>query len=415
MPLDTTNIKAIASVEVGSSGTYAVTSFEGRASSSGPEGQSGEHYLEQTWTIEAIAVADTLAEVSALGEALRDDLCKRGQAVTLTEFSGSRSLPAAGESGSLAGFPQVEITELPDKSFGTLITFRLVATTRIPQPDENDLVEHDYQRVESIDEDENTTVNQSGTVRVTSGEDARGYAETNIIEPERTIAEAAGDGFSERWTLGTDASVVQYEFSTSPAGSNPTGAVGVTDAQVVDRTAKRADGRWSRTVSGYAEGPGAATYIATLKPAADAANILVRDEISQPEVTSGRISFTYELITGITDENFPGIVIFRFAESITEDSGGSRAVGSTYFNDDPVLRLGAPDPYIYTQATSIEFAGDWDDHGITPAMDEDYLVGLPTISKSGGPNGIKNVTVRYQYVFPDQQTVPDPREVAALA
>ncbi|GIK18626.1 MAG: hypothetical protein BroJett004_07900 [Planctomycetota bacterium] len=411
-----TALKAISSVSVGASAEYAVIRFARTVRSQGPANQNALAYYEEVWDMTCMAFAATPQDIAALNEALRDALCRRGEAVTLTEMTGTRTLPAGGVAdGCLPGFPVVDLVDDETRSFGTVQTFRLTATARRPLPVEG-FVEHEYEFSEEIDTEGRLRLRQSGTYRTANGVDARAEAQTNVIDLAAADAAAAGMTFRVRWTLTPDTAAARYEYEAAETGW--TGIEpGVDRGEVVDRLTRTNEGRRVRVVSGFAEGSAAAAYAAAQKPAPDANNILIRDEVSEPSVPDGRVQFTYELLTGVTDALFPNLRLFGFREEIGEAPGVPPILTATYFDAAPTLRYGEDQPSAYTQVTEVEFIGAWEDAltGATGLMDEANLVIAPRRRYSAGPFGLRRLRVERTYLYPEPQTVPTPREIAALA
>jgi hypothetical protein len=411
----TSDLIAISSVSVGGGTAYPVIRSRVTTRYEGPEGQSSAAYRVETWELTCHAFAGGATGIAALSESIRDDLCKRGEAVTLTQWAGTRSLPAAGgSSGSQAGYPIVELADEPDRCFGNVLTFGLRCETRIPQP-ATGVVEHSWERTEETDEDGKISITQRGTYRVANNGDAQDEAQNDIIDLAAAAAAAANMTFRVRWTLGPDAAVAGYEYTM--ADKEFSGVVGVDEAQLTDRTAKNNEGRIVRTISGYAAGLGAEAWIATQAPVLDATMILVRRETSPATIPDGRINFVWEVLTGVVDPQFPGIVIFGFEETLEEQESVAVLTAASYLAHDPVLRYAERRPHVYVQRTRVDFIGDWaaGSAAITGLYDDSRLIDVPRRVLRAGPHGIKTYEYTASYMYVDPPAIlPDPREVPAL-
>lgn len=425
MPL-TTDMAAISSLKVGAAGDeYACTRFSRTVKVVGPDQTSAVAYRHEKWTATCHQVAADLASVAAAWETVRTTFCTRGERVThATWATGLRVLPESGapaddEERSIAGYPIVEIAEVADQSYGTWLTFTVQAESMIPivQDGEDEvLVEHDYTITETEDEDGLITLTRRGTVRVVNGELAREWLDTELIDEERTAAGEDGLSFSVRYTQGMDAALVEYEYTLADKSLGTGG--GVTESQKDDRTAKDARGRIVRTVSGYAVGPGATTFAEAAEPASSATLIRTRRDISAPSEPEGRVTFSYELLTGVVSEDFPDILIFGFAESVAEVEGGRSAQVQEYMDEDPSIRMGGNRAYVYAQESTIEFIGSWDNHGLTPIggdLTADLYARPPRFGKiNSGEHGLRRVRGSFLYISPTALELPDPREIDAF-
>lgn len=409
------NLIAISSVSVAGGTAYPVVRSRVTTRYEGPEGQDTVAYRVERWELTCHAFAADAGSVGAMSETIRDDLCGRGQVVTLTEWAGSRELPAAGANGSLAGYPMVELADVPDDCFGQVLTFTLVCETRIPQPGTGGLVEHTWERTEETDPEGDLSITQRGTYRVANGGSARDDAQTEIITPAETAADDADQTFRIRWTMGPDSSVVTYEYTAQDKGYAE--ADGVVEAQLTDRTIINNEGRVVRTVSGYAVGDSAQSWIDTQAPIPDATNILVRKESSPASIPEGRVTFSFELLTGVTDVQFPGITIFGFAESIDEAEQVEQIVADTYLGSDPQLRYGEKQASSYIQRTRVSFIGTWAAGiaAVTGLFDDENLLTVPRVRRDAGAYGIKTIDYTAIYVYPTPVSPkPDPREIGAI-
>lgn len=403
-----TELNAVSKVQVGASAEYPVVRIDRRVEVSAPEESGTPAQRHETWTLQCVALAtDALpANIAALFEQVQSELATRGQAVTLTELGGVRTMPAGGgATGSRRGYPRVEVRELPE-SFGPWLMFELSAETYVPLPDEiTSLVSHEYTREESEDDEGLVSIRQSGTYRTANNVDAKADLITNVIDAARATATAANHAFTVRYTTGLDQAVVSYEFTDSERSTSGSG--GIEQAEVNDRLTRSNDGRHRRIVSGYAVGSSASTYASSQRPTPGSSELLVGDNVGQPSVPDGRVDFSYELLVGVTDAAFPGIVIFGFRETIGRVSGGRRALVSEFYDAAPIVRLGTEGAYFYAQSSSIEFKGDWEAHGLIPIMDADAIAADPIIRKESGPFGLRRVQAEWLYVFTTRQ-LPDP-------
>jgi hypothetical protein len=190
----------------------------------------------------------------------------------------------------------------------------------------------------------------------------------------------------------------------------------VTEASVEDRTVKDSSGRWIRTISGYAEG-GNATAFANSQLVAQTTNLklLSKDGPSTPSLPSGRVSFNYQYVSGVTHVDFPNIFITRLDESISQGGGGRDLIASSYLQSDPALHLGLKLPYNLTESLSIEFIGSFADVDPSTHLDSEFQVGGARISKAS--RGLFNTysrTINYLYAT-EPDPLPDPRQLGELS
>lgn len=407
---------AISSVAVAGGTAYPVVSSRVTTRFEGPEGQDTSSFRVERWELDCHAFAAQAGDVAALHETLRGHLAGRGREVVLTQWQGSRTLPAPGVNGSQAGYPRVEVSDVTEQTFGGIVTFRLTAETRVPLADAQGLVEHDYERTEATDEQGRVEISQRGTYRVAPGSDARAAAQSAVVGPAESDAQANNRTFRVRWTLRPDASVATYDYSASDKDYG--GDAGVDEARLTDRTSVNNAGRVVRVVSGYAVGTGAQAWIDSQTPQPGANEILVRRETGPASIPEGRIEFAFELLTGVTDPQFPGIVVYGLREAIDEQEQVARMLASVYLDADPVLRYGAKEPSVYVQRTRIEFVGAWADaiSAVTGLFDAANLITVPRRSLESGPHGIKVLTFVAEYMYAEPPaTKPVPRELPEVA
>lgn len=392
----TGDLKLVSKVKVGTSTEYAVTTVSTSSRVIGAANQTRESYEEIRWDLECLADASSPIDITAFNETLRSELVKIGQAVTLTELGTSRILPAQGIGGSLTGYPRVEISDIPDKSYGQYQAFNLTAITQVPIVDLDGIVEHTTETETVTNTDGTIETSVRGEIRLGDGVDASAWVNTNILAPTRAAADIAGNAVQSRVTVTDDVSHAKYSYSVKPSA---TGTPGVTDASVEDRTVKDVTGRRIRTISGFATGPNATVY-ATTQRVAEAANLklLREDGPSLPSIPDGRVNFNYQYVAGVVSGAFPGIFITRFKETIRQVGGGNQINTSSFFTQDPALRLGIKLPVQYTQTSEIEFIGSFPSHGLSPLLAEDNISGLPRERRSGD-GSLKTVSIEWNYIF----------------
>lgn len=406
----------VMSLKVGASGTaYPCIAFSRTVTVTGPDQTSGVSYRREVWTATCIAVAANLAGVAPLWTTIRGHMCQRGERVTLATWTIERVLPESGDPGetpaerSIAGYPTVELAEVGEQSFGTWLTFRVKAESVVAIVVEEDLVEHDYTVTETQSDEGLISITRRGKVRVLNGVSAREWLDDNLIDDARDAADSAGHAFTVRYTQGLDAAAIEYEFTDADRTTG--GGSGIVDSHVDDRSVRNSSGRIVRTVSGWAEGPSAAAFAEDQEPEPDPLVILVRRDLSAASIPDGRVSFSYELLTGVEHDDFPGIVLFSLRETLSKTSLGRSAVVNQFLGGDPVIYNGATAPCACVQSTSIEFIGDWEDHSVVPVLDEDLLAAPPEIVPSGGDFGLRRVSGTFVYVSEADIDVPFPREL----
>ncbi len=412
-------LSAIGNVTVGTSDAYPVLGHLSMTDDyDGPPDLNGTPVLVRTWRFKCLAKAAANNQIGALAETLKTQLVRRGQAVSFVQFgAAARTMPATGgTAGSMKGYPRTSINLLDEESVGSWQTFELVCVTHIPQPQGVlsgfNLCFIDVENVYSKDNDDNETIRQSGTVRVRNDQSAKSYIETIVLGPAKTAATTAGHTFTSTIRVKNDAATATYDYVEAPQGSNP--GSGIEQADVTDITTSQSTGRIVRVISGSAKGANATTFATAQEPTPAADEVLTAREVSLPSVPDGRVTFRYELLTGIEDASFPGIRIFGFSQTITPTAGGRRIESASFASRLPHLWKGVQRPWFYTQRTRIEFIGDWDDAEIAPLMDEDNLMERPVPSNSTTANGLRVSEVTHVFIYDDEQTVPEPYEIPAL-
>jgi hypothetical protein len=410
----TSDLQTVSKIKVGTSATYAVVAIRTTTSIIQPVNQTRASYQELRWDLECLAEIAAPTSIAALNETLAAELAKVGQAVTLTEHSTDRIMPAQGLGGSLTGYPQTAITDIPDKSFAQFQAFTLTAITRIPIADGSGIIEHTTETETITNRDGTIETSVRGEIRLEDGTDASAWVTTNILAPVRAGADAAGNGVVSRISVTDDTAHAKYSYGIK-AGA--VGSAGVTEASVEDRTVKEISGRRVRTISGYAKGTGASTF-ATSQRIAESGNLklLREDGPSTPSIPDGRVNFNYQYVAGITDAGFPGIFITAFTETISKSGGGQSIDTASYFAGNPSLRRGVSLPYVYTQSTVIEFiGGSFDSHGLGPLLATDNMTGEPRERRSAS-GSLKTVAMDWTYVFDSPlDPKPNPRVINGLA
>ena len=408
----TSILNQFSKIKVGTSDEYPVTRIRTAHKIEGIDDSNEASYEEITWDLDCGAEISQPTHITQLNENLRSQLAKRGDAVILTELGAARTLPASGADGSMIGYPRVEITGVPEGSFGQYQMFTMKATTRIPIKDAEGIWEHTQSTETTTGIDGNVTTNVAGSLRMDQGHAASTYVQNNIIDPIRSAANTAGYGVVSKIKVGNDPAQVEYNYTISPSA---TGQAGVADASVEDRTAKDETGRWIRTISGYSTGANATSF-ATSQRVSESNNLkLLRDEVSNPAIPDGRVSFNYQYVSGVAHAAFPGLFITRLEESIDQSGGGREILASAYLQNDPALRLGVKQPIICSESISIEFIGSFENIDPSQLLDADNQHGNPRISKSS--SGILNKwrrSITYIYdTAPDP--LPDPRTLDGIS
>ncbi|PCI10423.1 hypothetical protein COB72_03480 [bacterium] len=408
----TDDLKLVASIQVGPSATYAVVSVRASSSMTSPSNQTRSSYEEIRWDLECLAEIASPTSITQLNQTIKSDLAKIGQVVTLTELGTARVMPAQGVGGSLHGYPRVELTDIPDKSFGQFQAFNLTAITRVPIADGSGIVEHTTETETITNTDGTIETSVRGEIRLANGDDASAWINTNIFTPVRSAADAAGNGVITRVSITDDTSMAKYAYTVKPGVS---GSPGVTQANVDDRTVADVTGRRVRTISGSATGTGASTFATAQRVAEDSNLKLLREDgPSLPSIPDGRVNFSYQYVAGVTNAAFPGIFITRFNETIDEAGGGAQINTASFFSQGPTLRTGVIAPTVYTQRTEIEFIGPFANHGLTPQLATDNISGRPRQSRKA-QGELKTVVMSWAYIFPAPlASYPNPRTINGL-
>lgn len=392
----------VTKVTVGGSDEYPVTKVRTTHAMVGLDDTNTDSYEEITWELECLAEVAVPTSITALNEQLRGELAKRGLAVTLTELGSARVLPATGAGGSMIGYPRVEIADIPERSFAQYQVFTLRAVTQLPIVDGDGIWQHDRSTETTTNIDGTTVTSVSGSVRMAQGNDAAAWVQTNIIGPARTTAGGNGDAVVSKIKIGNDPAQCEYSYTVTPS---TTGSADVTEASVEDRTTRDTAGRTTRTVSGYATGGNASSF-ATGQLLAETTNLkLIRkDGPSLPAIPNGRVSFSYQYVSGVVHADFPGVFITRLDESVGQSGGGRELIVSAYLQNDPTLRLNRKMPVALNESLTIEFLGSFASIDPSRLLDEEFQNGDPRISKRS--QGIFNTYSRsIDYIY---ATAPDP-------
>jgi hypothetical protein len=381
-------------------------------------------FRERTLTLVCAAQAADLDSVAALKATLETQLCRPGARVEIGAFTGTSVFEASSVTG-VGGSPTFTLELDPEASVGTWQQFTLTIVHREPitdAMDANNVALDERTTTETISELGLETTTLRGRARITPGgtyATARAYVQAEILDALITAATSAGQTNRRSFTVGLDPLECSYELVTADPsdGANPGAAV--TKAELVDETRRDSSGRTTRTVSGYAEGVGSSTYAASAKPTLGSGDLLVSDRVSQPSGAAGRVNFNYEVINGtVPGGSFGSLRVFSFNESF-DVAGGERELRvATYAAGEPVLYRGELSPFVYTQRTSIEFNGSWTDaesvaDGST--MDADNLARAPDFRRSEPRPGVRRIDATLVYVYPTEQTTPDPRQIGALS
>lgn len=392
----------------------------------GADGRTPHRMREQTWTIVAKAGAANAAAVQALRDTLETTVARTGARVRITEYGATRDMPAppapgsGAVTGSLPGYPRVSISEVGDKRIGVYVTFTLVATTIIAEPDaaSDNLVDHNPRTTTTSDYlAGTTTTTQRGTVIVAPGYSggAEAWIEDNIFQDLRDAVDISGETLIERITT-IDPCTAEYEYTVGPPPAVSPGG-GLTSARVLDRTAKDSAGRRTRTISGDALGPSAATFAAGQRPTPGAGEILIDEDVSEPQVSDGRVDFRYTMLSGVLDAHFgAGIYVVSWRENIRVVSQGVRRMRTREYLGAPAqLVLGAAPPFVYEQTADIEYIGTYSEDLIPLAMSGAALVDGNSNVRYGKPRpGLCSESISATFAFETSQTVPEAHEVPGL-
>lgn len=373
-----------------------------------------------TWRLRCLSCAATTAGLATHKAAVIDDLSRRGDKVTLSEYGASRSLPAAGvtAAASIPGYPRVTV-DFPDDAMavGPWLPFDVTVETR--RPAFTGTADHVYTVESSVDGSGRITTTQRGSVRTTTTiGSALSWVEDNVFADPREQAEIDGLEFTTRTTVGSDPAACEYEWRSGPpasgqaAGGNP---VGIFRAEVTDRSARSIEaGRIERTVSGYAEGSAAASYAQSKRPTGSTF-LLTDAEVSTPRYPDGRVEFTYKGLDGLT---IPGtaLVVYAFSEQWAETAGGRPIGSATYLSGVPVLYLGAAESTVLQHTVSVEFNGDPAamEAYLAPILDAAHLSYQSGRPRRGKAKGRRTLDLTRVYVFdgPVDLPTPDPLEAA---
>jgi hypothetical protein len=421
-----TVLNAIARLRVGGGSDYPVlakTRMTERVRS--VDGQTAAAIREVEWTLISLAQAASKDARGALQDTILGHLRVRGQQVQLWEFGGaSRSLPAAGgAAGSLRGYPRVEVTFLDEwngmLSCDTWQLFQVDVRAEIPvaytAASGGFQIAESWQSSEtSYDDQELETTTFKGFVRTRADQQAASYVKTYIIDSARSAAESNNLNFTARVRVMVDTAQCEYEYTQSARGAGGWTGGDLTNVSVTDTTTERREGTTLRVISGSAEGASAATYAAGLAPTPATNQLLTASEISTPDVPRGRVSFRYELKTGVDFTAMPGIKVFSLREVIDEDPGEREILIAEFPEGNPVIWKGGVRTYAYTITTDVEFAGDW--ASVTaptpPTGWEHNRSGGVDIQRLAEGANMRRVRFVQRYVFATApSTIPTPREV----
>lgn len=389
------------------------------------DGASSPSRREVQWSFISLAVAASRNDRNASRAAIRSDIVKRGLQVQYWDSEDDPIvLPAqGGASGSVRGFPRVEVTFLDEwngwLSCDKFLLMQVTINSEIPvayTTTNGYHIAESWQRVEtSNDRNNNETQRVTGFVRTAANENAGTYVADYIIATARSAAVSNELDMVDRRTVEIDQSQCNYEYTLSPRGSNSWSFGDVTVANVSDVTTQRNDGMARRVVSGYAEGIGATAFAESLEPEAGTNEILVSKRVSVPSQPDGRVTFEYEIQRGVTVAGFEGLAIFSIRETVSEAPGNPLIQTAEFPEGSPLLWLSGPRVWRYIISTQIEFAGEWNLVAINPPGDwADYRDG--GIAPQFGPEetGIRTVSTVQRFTFPTRPTLPAPRRIPPL-
>ncbi len=404
------------------SGLFPVLSIDESVERVASDQKTGEAMTHRTWTIASFAVAASVAAIPALQTQLSDELARRGQTVRVFDKNGvERAMLEPGAAGSpdaIAGYPRVSLRLIASGSVGPIQNFEVTAETFEPiiQSVEAgfNVVEHTFNTTTTFDEVGVQTFEQRGEARVGAGQSGRSYIAATVVLLQQAIASGNNEVVIQRFEEGPDLTFVRYTITRrQPAsGGGGFGEPDVTDGQVIDRTRIERAGRRVRSVSGFAEGAGATNFALAQQPS-PASNVLIRQDISQPRVPDGRVTFTYEALTGITGHPlFPLLTVLKFDDSVSPVSGGPQIEAIVYDFALPKLFTGPDQPYIFQQRTSLEFLGDFADAVIPPLAGFENALQREQRFSRQTRDGVKRLDVQTIYIFAQKPAAdPMPLEV----
>ena len=409
----TQDLILVSKVTVGGSDEYPVTKIRTSSKLVGLDDSNTDSYEERTWELECLAEVSVPTSITQLNEQLRSELAKRGLAVTLTELGSARVLPATGAGGSMVGYPIVEISDIPERSMGIYQVFTMRAIARVPITDGDGIYEHSRKTETTTGIDGTVSTSVSGVVRMDQGNDAKAWVQTNIIGPVRTTAGTNGDAVVSKTIVNNDTAQCEYSYTVTPS---TTGSQDVTEAVVEDRTARDTAGRTLRTVTGYATGANASSFATSqlLTPTANL-RLIRQDGPSLPAIPNGRVSFTYQYVSGVTHAAFPNVFVTQLEEGIEQAGGGRELIATPYLQTDPTLRLNRQLPVVLREDISVEFIGSFDDIDPSTLLDSEFQNGAARIKKrSKGLFNLYSRSIDYIYATaPDP--LPHPRTMDGLA
>lgn len=426
------DIAALAKVQVGSGGgasaEYPVLRCVQSVRLEGAPGISPQRLIRRTWTITALAGAASNAAVQALRGTLESTLVRSGERIRITERGGTRDMPASDgtDAGSMPGYPMVSLSEVGEFRVGPYVGFTLTCETVVFQA--GDAV-HQFSIEESTDSTSGeTTETGRGTVIVAPGYvgGAKAWIEANVEDALQTRIGISDEMMVFRITRSQDPTRAEYSYTINPPDDVLAGS-GVESARVVDETIESHTGDTVRRISGEATGSGAAAFAAAQEPTPGSGWILTRRQISDPQVTSGRVSFSYEMLKGVADAYFDAAVlgVLSFTESIEPVSEGLRLGGvHTFSNTQPVAFLGVPAGYRYVQRSRLRYVGTKPspfsklDGAIPFLMSSGNILGDDAVTRVNYPDqgaaGVRIEELSVVYFFATAQTVPSEHQIPAL-
>lgn len=418
---------AIGSFTVGGSAAMPVVKLSERYEHQAEEMANGAKLIRSIWTIDSYALAASEQAIGALKETLRARLTKRGEAVVLIERAdagtpdpATRTLAAGGSAGGpLLGYPRCSVEFLPDESAGIYLAFRCTIESLVPASGLSDPVWHEYEITVDTNESEAQTTRRTGRVRVANGSSAESWLRTNVIDPARAAADAAGQRFTDKVTIGLDTSECSYEYTDAEPGPNGFGGSGgIEDASVTVRERRVANGASVETTSGYAVGTAATTYAESQRPSTDNFRIIVRDDIGSPTIPEGRVDFSYEVRIGKTvPALFGSIVVFEFNHSYDVAGGGTPINSAPRFDGPARLWAGRNEAVAARESMSIVFLNPssidvFAQAGMQASLDTDYRSGAARYSVTRDRDGFFVASAGFDYVFDTGPTLPAPRTIA---